>query len=140
MHPARTVTSSGPAREGSELGADVPEAAYVGLSLLGEFERRRDMADEYAGCHCRLNVLRLARCQLERNRIFDLGCRCYGVFPRWAVDIKEPTGHRSADDFIVHPNLGLNSRSHIFARSGKVDTAVTRLQCRNLHGRFFEAA
>jgi hypothetical protein len=38
-------------RKGSELGADVPEAAYVGLPLLREFERRRDMADEYAGCH-----------------------------------------------------------------------------------------
>ena len=38
-------------RKGSELGADVPEAAYVGLTLLREFERRRDMADEYAGCH-----------------------------------------------------------------------------------------
>jgi hypothetical protein len=38
-------------RNGSELGADVPEAAYVGLPLLREFERRRDMADEYAGCH-----------------------------------------------------------------------------------------
>jgi hypothetical protein len=38
-------------RKGSELGADVSEAAYVGLSLLREFERRRDMADEYAGCH-----------------------------------------------------------------------------------------
>jgi hypothetical protein len=37
--------------KGSELGADVPEAAYVGLPLLREFERRRDMADEYAGCH-----------------------------------------------------------------------------------------
>ena len=38
-------------RKGSELGADVPKAAYVGLPLLREFERRRDMADEYAGCH-----------------------------------------------------------------------------------------
>jgi hypothetical protein len=38
-------------RKGSEMGPDVPEAAYVGLPLLGEFERRRDMADEYAGCH-----------------------------------------------------------------------------------------
>ena len=35
----------------SEMGADVPEAAYVGLPLLREFERRRDMADDYAGCH-----------------------------------------------------------------------------------------
>jgi len=35
----------------SELAADIPEAAYVGLPLLGEFERRRNMADEYAGCH-----------------------------------------------------------------------------------------
>src|SRR3979411_57315 len=32
-------------RKGSELGADVPEAASVGLPLLREFERRRDMAD-----------------------------------------------------------------------------------------------
>ena len=39
------------ARKGSEFGADVPQAAYVGLPLLREFERRRDMADEYAGCH-----------------------------------------------------------------------------------------
>jgi hypothetical protein len=38
-------------RNGSEWGADVSEAAYVGLPLLGEIERRRDMADEYAGCH-----------------------------------------------------------------------------------------
>ena len=38
-------------RKGSELVADVPEAAYVGLPLLREFERRRDVADEYAGCH-----------------------------------------------------------------------------------------
>lgn len=38
-------------RKGSELAADVPEAVYVGLPLLREFERRRDMADEYAGCH-----------------------------------------------------------------------------------------
>src|SRR6478735_10957364 len=128
------------ARKGSEFGADVPEAAYVGLSLLGEFERRRDMADEYAGCHTCLDVLRLARCQLERNRIFDLRCRCYGVFPRGAVDIREPAGHRSADDFIVHPNLGLNSRPRKFARPGEVDTAVTRLQCRDLQGRFIEAA
>src|SRR5882757_2311078 len=123
MHPARTVTSSGPAREGSELGADVPEAAYVGLSLLGEFERRRDMADEYAGCHSCLDVLRLTRRQLERNRIFDLGCRCYGVFPRGAVDIREPAGHRSGDDFIVHPNLGLNRGSPKIARPGEVDPA-----------------
>src|SRR3982074_2091801 len=97
------------------------------------------MADEYAGCHCCLDVLRLARCQLERNRIFDLGCRCYGVFPRGAVDISEPAGHRSADDFIVHPNLGLNNRPRKIARPGEVDTAVTRLQCRDLQGRFIEA-
>jgi len=38
-------------RKGSELRADVPKAIYVGLPLLREFERRRDMADEYAGCH-----------------------------------------------------------------------------------------
>jgi len=38
-------------RKGSGLGTDVPEAAYVGLPLLREFQRRRDMADEYAGCH-----------------------------------------------------------------------------------------
>src|ERR1700731_3059249 len=38
-------------RKGSEMRADIPEAAYVGLPLLREFERRRDMADEYAGCH-----------------------------------------------------------------------------------------
>jgi hypothetical protein len=35
-------------RKGSEFGADVAEAAYVGLSLLGKFERRREMANEYA--------------------------------------------------------------------------------------------
>src|ERR1700726_1551858 len=49
------------------------------------------------------------------------------------------TGHRSADDFIVHPNLGLNSRPPKIARPGEVDTAVTRLQCRDLQGRFIEA-
>jgi hypothetical protein len=126
-------------RKGSELGADVPEAAYVGLPLLREFERRRHMTDEYAGCHRCLDVLRLARCQLERNRIFDLGCRCYGVFPRGAIDIREPAGDRSADDFIVHLNLGLNSRPRKIARPGEVDTAVTRLQCRDLQGRFIKA-
>lgn len=139
MHPPGPSPVLVP-REGSELGADVPEAAYVGLSLLGEFERRRDMADEYAGRHSCLDVLRLARCQLERNRIFDLGCRCYGVFPRGAVDIREPAGHRSADDFVVHPNLGLNSRPRQFGRPGEVDTAETRLQCRDLQGRFIDAA
>jgi hypothetical protein len=76
---------------------------------------------------------------LERNRIFDLGCRCYGVFPRGAVDIREPPGHRSADDFIVHPNLGLNSRPPKIAWPGEIDTAVTRLQRRDLQGRFIEA-
>src|SRR6478735_9214879 len=126
-------------RKGSEFGADVAEAAYVGLSLFGEFERRRDMAVEYAGCHGCLDVLRLACCQLERNRIFDLGCRCYGVFPRGAVDIRKPAGHRSADDLIVHPNLGLNSRSPKIARPGEVDSAITRLQCRDLQGRFIDA-
>ena len=38
-------------RKGLEWGADVPEAANVGFPLLREVERRRDMADEYAGCH-----------------------------------------------------------------------------------------
>src|SRR4051812_7216183 len=76
-------------RKRSELRADVSEAAYLGLSLLGEFERRRDVADEYAGCHRCLDVFRLARCQTERNRVFDLGCRCYGVLSRGAVDVGE---------------------------------------------------
>ena len=38
-------------RKGSGIGGRLPEVAYVGLPLLREFERRRDMGDEYAGCH-----------------------------------------------------------------------------------------
>jgi hypothetical protein len=98
------------------------------------------MADEYAGCHCCLDVLRLARCQLERNRIFDLGCRCYGVFPRQPIDKSEPAGHRPADDFIVHPNLGLNGVAPEIACSDEEDTAETRLQWWELKGRLIEAA
>jgi hypothetical protein len=50
------------------------------------------VADEYAGCHRCLDVFRLARCQTERNRVFDLGCRCYGVLSRGAVDVGEAAG------------------------------------------------
>src|ERR1700737_1727690 len=65
-------------RKGSQWRAHVSEAVYVGLSLLGKLKRRRDMADKDTGCHCCLEVLRLARSQLERNHIFDLGCRRNG--------------------------------------------------------------
>jgi hypothetical protein len=52
----------------------------------------------------------------------------------------EPAGHRPADGFIVHLDLGLNSRPRKIARPGEVDAAATWLQCRDLQGRFIKAA
>src|SRR4051812_13558692 len=127
-------------RNGSKRGADISEAADVGLSLLGKFECRRDMADEDAGCHRRLDVLAFTCRQLERNRIFDFRRGCYGVLSGRPVDKGEAAGHRSGDDLVVHPNLGLNGGPHIFAGPDEVDTAQTGLQCRNLERWLIEAA
>ena len=136
-HILRHFTFCPRARDG--VGADVPEGGFAVVALLPrEFERGvtwptsipavTDVLKYFVSTAATWNVTAFSTSVADVTSYFPGG-----------RSTPEPAEHRSADDFIVHPDLGLNSRPPKIARPGEVDTAVTRLQCRDLQGRFIEA-